>query len=237
MAKKRVLHSQLGNTLYAPKEDDYLIVDVQDSSTPSGFRTKKAPLKVIGDLVYAGIRNDNANLIYMNPATVKGSGVGTDRHTLDPQFFKSRYALNNMTNISQVGDIRQGPLPLGYSGQRLDIQQPIPFFMAGVTGSIPVQTLMLGNFISNPSQYSKLYLYLTISATQPVVTILSSEVPERFDMSLMGTLNIVNGNIYSRNADAYMRMGTARFSANGGWGSSAPYTWGEPSNVKFTDWR
>ncbi|KOC58539.1 hypothetical protein WH47_09778 [Habropoda laboriosa] len=235
MAKKRVLHSQLGSTLYAPKESDYMPVDVQDSSTPSGFRTKKAPLKVIGDLVYAGIRNDNAGLIYMDPNYIKGSGIGTDRHTLDPQFFKSRYALNNMTNISQIGDIRQGALPLGYIGHRLDIQNPIPFFMAGVTGFIPPQTLNITDFVSDPTQYDRLYMYLTIVATQPVVTLRADEIPERFDTTLLGTIYLSGGNITNRNADAIMRMGTARFSANGGWGSSFPYSWDTVQSVDQND--
>lgn len=120
------------------------------------------------------------------------------------------------------------------SGYYVKVLEPIPFFMSGVNGEIPIQDISLeGIPLSNG--VGKGYLYLGLVNGNAKVELRTAGTAERPDYALIAVVTMDVNGFVSISAEPFIRLGPYRLSTRSK-GSAIPVTAPRPDIQQFTLW-
>lgn len=120
------------------------------------------------------------------------------------------------------------------SGYVAKILEPIPFFMSGINGFIPVQDISLEG-IPLVNGVGTAYLYLGLVNGVAKVELRNAGTAERPDYTLIGVVTMNSSGLVSISAEPFIRLGNYRLSTRSK-GSAIPVTAPRPDIQQFTLW-
>lgn len=236
MAIARKPHSQQGGLVRAVSDDDLLIIDQPDSSTPTGWRTKTAKMSLFSNTVFTEIKaNEARNILIINPNTMTGDGTVANPFNIKGSWISDNYVNASLVNVSQIGNLRQANLPMNAGGTTVNITENIPYFFVGKNGLITPRTINLRDWFASFSGSNRYFLYLTLNAGVVSFEVLNQTSAERVDYTLIATITTSGESITAIDARPFIRLDKYRISATRR-GSAIPYTGSHPSNYDFTNW-
>lgn len=120
------------------------------------------------------------------------------------------------------------------SGYFVKVLEPIPFFMSGVNGEIPVQDISLeGIPLTNGVGVG--YLYLGLVSGKPKIELRTTGTAERPDYTLIAVVNMGSTGFVNISTEPFIRLGPYRLSTKSK-GSAIPVTAPRPDIQQFTLW-
>lgn len=198
------------------RAEDLLVVNKQDYTTPSGFRTANASVPELNELIVDGVRNGKLNTLVKVDTSLGLAGDGSVNNPLsiDLTVLQQAFTMINKMNISQVGRLQTGSLPIMSSGWNVMVTADIPLFLAGMKGVIPSGTTIdIRQSVLNPTNKT-LYLYACAQNSQ--LRLVASDVkrPESYYSTWVGNIKTnaisITGLILSK---PFMRLGNDRLSS------------------------
>lgn len=120
------------------------------------------------------------------------------------------------------------------SGYFVKVLEPIPFFMSGINGEIPVQDISLEGIPLSGGTGAG-YLYLGLANGLPKIELRTAATAERSDYTLIGVVTMNATGFVSIATEPFIRLGAYRLSTRSK-GSAIPVTAPRPDIQQFTLW-
>lgn len=235
--KKKTYHSAQGAKVHALTGTDLMVIAQPDSSALEGYRTVNTTVSLATDAVLSAIRNTpNNGLINIDTSRgIIGDGSISNPIQVDLEYFRRRWAFNQYTNISQVGNVSSLTLPIVKdTGFVFKIGSDIPVYLGGVNGALPAQSINLRTYFTVVAN-STFYLYVQTVAGKIGYKLSTIAQPERYDLTYVATILTNATAVNTITAKPFMRLGNYRLSETMQ-GSSIPVSAGNPIDVAYPSW-